>query len=163
MAETRSYKRRQFIVHTGLQWRYVFWLVLTVGIISLALGSMLGMTVSSTTALVLKISPNSEILEPRLIAMDRRTMTVVVTLLALNLIFVAALGIFVSHRIAGPLHKLKQHMAMIAQGDFSARIKFRKSDVLPDVADAFNAMAEALERRDAQRGDGQPPKPTDGA
>jgi methyl-accepting chemotaxis protein len=54
--------------------------------------------------------------------------------------------VFISHRIAGPLHRLKQHMRRVADGDFSMKLKFRKSDEIHDVADSFNDMVIGLRK-----------------
>jgi len=54
--------------------------------------------------------------------------------------------IFISHRIAGPLHRLKQYMQRVGKGDFSVRLRFRTYDEIHDVADSFNEMVEGLKR-----------------
>lgn len=54
--------------------------------------------------------------------------------------------IFISHRIAGPLHRLKQYMQSVGKGDFSVRLRFRTYDEIHDVADSFNEMVEGLRK-----------------
>lgn len=54
--------------------------------------------------------------------------------------------IFISHRIAGPLHRLKQYMQRVGKGDFSVRLRFRTYDEINDVADSFNEMVDGLKR-----------------
>jgi len=47
-------------------------------------------------------------------------------------------GIFLSHRVAGPLHHLRKHLrAMIAENSFT-EVKFRKTDYFPEIADTVN-------------------------
>ena len=52
----------------------------------------------------------------------------------------AIVGIFLSHKIAGPLFRLKKHMVELSQGVYSGKIKFRKNDQLHDIADTYNEM-----------------------
>lgn len=55
--------------------------------------------------------------------------------------------IFVSHRIAGPLQRLKAYMRRVGNGELSLRLRFRSYDEIHDVADAFNAMVQNLKAR----------------
>lgn len=55
--------------------------------------------------------------------------------------------IFISHRIAGPLQRLKAYMRRVGQGEFNLRLRFRTYDEIHDVADAFNQMVDDLKRR----------------
>ncbi len=54
------------------------------------------------------------------------------------------LGLIASHRVAGPLYRLKQAMKQVAAGDMGVRIRLRRKDQLTDVADIFNRMMNAL-------------------
>lgn len=68
-------------------------------------------------------------------------------LVGFHVIFVAVVflvNIFVSHRIAGPLHKLKRHFAQVKTGHLQDKVVFRKKDHFPEVADEFNEMTAGL-------------------
>jgi nitrogen fixation/metabolism regulation signal transduction histidine kinase len=54
------------------------------------------------------------------------------------ILFIA--GIFISHRIAGPLYRLHKHLTGIAQGNKPTEVHFRKGDFFPELADAFNGV-----------------------
>lgn len=54
--------------------------------------------------------------------------------------------VFISHRIAGPLQRLKVYMRRVGQGDFNVKLRFRTYDEIHDVADAFNHMVEDLKK-----------------
>lgn len=72
---------------------------------------------------------------------------VLVVLGVLQLIFLGItfiLTIFISHRIAGPLYKLKKAMEDVAKGNFDLRISFRQNDHFKDVQDTFNEMVQAV-------------------
>jgi nitrate/nitrite-specific signal transduction histidine kinase len=55
--------------------------------------------------------------------------------------------IFVSHRIAGPLQRLKAYMRRVGNGELTLKLRFRSYDEIHDVADAFNDMVEKLKKR----------------
>lgn len=57
------------------------------------------------------------------------------------------LSIFISHRIAGPLFKLKKAMEEAKGGNFDQRITFRKNDHFTELQDTFNEMVQNLSIR----------------
>ena len=67
-------------------------------------------------------------------------------------IFLAALVIYISHRIAGPLYRLKMFMEKVENGDYSVKLKFRKNDAIHDVADSFNSMVAGIKERLSKHG-----------
>jgi methyl-accepting chemotaxis protein len=56
------------------------------------------------------------------------------------------LGVFYSHRIAGPLHNLNNRMKQIAagEGSDSSPLRFRQKDQFQELAENFNAMMAKL-------------------
>ena len=67
-----------------------------------------------------------------------------VIILPVVFVFLAALVIYISHRIAGPLFRLKMYMEKVENGDYSVKLKFRKNDAIHDVADSFNNMVVGI-------------------
>ncbi len=53
-------------------------------------------------------------------------------------------GIWFSHRVAGPLHRLQRHMADISEGKTVSDLKFREGDYFPELADQFNKQHNEL-------------------
>lgn len=67
-------------------------------------------------------------------------------LLGLILMFAIGWGsIYLTHKVAGPIFKLKQHFRTLKDGDLTARIQFRKLDEVQDIAPHFNAMVSSLD------------------
>ena len=60
---------------------------------------------------------------------------------------VAAISIFLSHRIAGPLFRIERFLKAVASGNFAARLKLRKRDELHDLAETINDMVGDLRNR----------------
>jgi len=63
----------------------------------------------------------------------------------LPLIVVAS--IFLTHKVAGPLVRIKRVLAQMGQGNFSQRIALRKGDELGDLAETINQLAQDLEHK----------------
>ena len=60
------------------------------------------------------------------------------------LVMLMLLNIFVSHRIAGPIYKLKQALDAVTGGGPPTAIKFPKMDHFHDLAACYNAMVHKL-------------------
>ena len=63
----------------------------------------------------------------------------------IGIVFVTC--IFMSHKIAGPIFKLKKYLAEIRQGGGNYPLKFRKGDNFSDIADDVNQTIEYLRER----------------
>lgn len=74
-----------------------------------------------------------------------------VIILPVVFIILAITVCFISHRIAGPLHRLKMYMEKVENGDHSVRLKFRKHDAIHDVADSFNRMVDGIKKNIEKR------------
>ncbi len=62
------------------------------------------------------------------------------------LLITAGMGIlviFYTHRIVGPLHRIKQHAKSIGQGNLDAEIKFRQRDAVNSLAESLNDMTKS--------------------
>jgi len=54
------------------------------------------------------------------------------------------LGIMLSHRIAGPWHRLEGILSGLVMGNFTAEVKLRKGDEFQSLADVVNRLARSL-------------------
>lgn len=70
--------------------------------------------------------------------------TLIAGLIGVGIIVVNVLA---AHRIAGVHIKLRNVCSQITDGDFSARLRFRKGDQLEEVEESFNTMMDVLEER----------------
>lgn len=60
------------------------------------------------------------------------------------IVVLGALSIFVTHRIAGPVYRIKQALAEIAGGHLDTTVRLRKWDDLQEMARHVNLLAEEL-------------------
>jgi len=56
----------------------------------------------------------------------------------------AMAGIFLSHKIAGPIYRVKKVAEQLKTGDLSAVVRFRKGDDLQELADTLNDMIAGI-------------------
>ncbi|MBI4372987.1 MAG: hypothetical protein HY585_04600 [Candidatus Omnitrophica bacterium] len=63
----------------------------------------------------------------------------------LLLVFIGWGSIFLTHKIAGPIFNLEQHLHEIENGNLAARMRLRKFDEMPHLEKQFNEMAGALD------------------
>jgi len=73
-----------------------------------------------------------------------QTVCIVMVIIGLAAIIMTLL---VSHRIAGPLYRLKKVLNMLGEGDFSGDFRIRHKDQLQDLASIFNDMRVKIRGR----------------
>ncbi len=61
------------------------------------------------------------------------------------LFILAILTIFLTHRIAGPVFKIRKTVRLIGEGQLSERIYLRKYDEYKNLADELNGMIDQLQ------------------
>jgi methyl-accepting chemotaxis protein len=81
--------------------------------------------------------------------------SLIITSIGINLIFwlliavgITLLGILYSHKIAGPLFRVRRYAEALGEGRFDQRISFREKDVLHTLSTALNQVAEGYEGRE---------------
>lgn len=60
---------------------------------------------------------------------------------------ILVIGVLYSHRIAGPLYRIKLYAKSISEGKLHGEIKFRREDAIHSFADALNGMTKSYEQR----------------
>lgn len=139
--EKKTYKRRQFFVAKQFQLKYIG-LILAVMLLT-AIITGYSIYYHSWTLLGEKLA--NVYPQGRLVQIFRS----VNTRLAINMVFVTILcvvvGVFASHRIAGPIFRMIKFLDNVTSGDYSKRLKLREKDELTDLANAINRLVDRLE------------------
>lgn len=89
---------------------------------------------------------------PGIVSDDLNTLRieVMIWLVLSQVVFLVAtflVSVFLSHRIAGPIYKMKQIINKGAKMDFADPIRLRKSDHFKDLAEAYNGMVANLREK----------------
>lgn len=64
--------------------------------------------------------------------------------LALMVVLIGLLGIYFTHKVAGPVYKMKRLLKHVGQGNLRVDARLRKGDELQDFFDAFTQMVGGL-------------------
>ena len=83
-----------------------------------------------------------------LAAQQRAVFYLVAGALALLVFVIGLAGILVTHKIAGPIYKMKRLLKRVTDGHFQKEGGLRKGDELQHFFDAFIAMVESLRQRE---------------
>lgn len=86
----------------------------------------------------------------RFIAEQRSSMTLVLlafSVLALGFLLVA--GLVMSHRVAGPLYRMHQHLLRVAETRADAPLRFRSKDYFQEIPAAYNRRFARKRRKAA--------------
>ena len=69
------------------------------------------------------------------------------SVLALLVVAIGIAGIIVTHRVAGPIYKMKRQIRDVGQGHLTIPGRLRKGDELVDFFEAFDQMVRSLRKR----------------
>jgi hypothetical protein len=81
-------------------------------------------------------------------SIETRKNTIIMILSLWQLGFTAlvfVICIFFSHKVAGPLFKLRKFLNMLKEGQTVPRLSFRKGDYFQDIAEDFNSAFEKVQ------------------
>jgi len=141
MSEQPKYIRRQYLVDRAYQLQFVtrvFIAIFGIAVISSGIASIM-LWFNMYRA-------NSGEQTHLIVAFIAVSITLIVELLV-SIPIAYYFGIRQSHRVVGPMIRLKRTLEVIGQGDYSQRITLRKGDALIELANQINKMAENLENR----------------
>ncbi len=71
--------------------------------------------------------------------------------LTLMVVLIGLLGIYVTHKIAGPVYKMKRLLGQVGQGNLRVEARLRKGDELRDFFEAFTKMVANLRTLEKQQ------------
>lgn len=145
MAQKR-YRRTQKIVDAKFQLRLglhlIGWLYLYVVVVAVAVN------LPALKALLLSGGTDADYVEA--IMAVRNFSRFVLVPLVVTFLAMAGHAIVLTHRIAGPMYRVKVVLREMAQRRFPERVTFRTKDFLHDVAEEMTTTTQAL-REDQQR------------
>lgn len=135
-----KFKRTKYLVSTKLQLRYVGIILLLMLVTALICSYIIYYTV-----MILMGEKLSNVYpQGRLIAIINTVNLRILFSLLLITPIVAVIGIYLSHKIAGPIYRIEKFLGDMAAGNFAARIVLRKGDELMSVADKINVLNDSL-------------------
>jgi len=141
MSNKRRYRRRKYFIKNSTQSRLILKTYVVLAVVLVLVGTLFYIAANRNLEedyfkahLVLKTTMDN--LLPILIAVN-----------GISLILAAFLIVRFTHRIAGPVYRLKKMAPRIAGGDLSRELKFRQSDEAKEIAEAVNQIIEGLRQK----------------
>lgn len=141
----RTSRRKILLINKPFQWRMAFYVCSWV----VALSFIYPLIVYNIFDFFIRYA-ESDPRGPQLAMLKQSRNDILILLGLLEFTFFALtllVTLFLAHRIAGPLHKLKMLFAKVRDGDLSNDLQLRKSDHFKDVAQEYNLMLEQLRKR----------------
>jgi nitrogen fixation/metabolism regulation signal transduction histidine kinase len=136
---------RNAIVNPGYQMRFVMWAGIFCLLVIVFYGTLL---YSSMRQYHDMMSSHSTPLFHAQLAEDYAQIWNRMTLGTLVIFSTALLvGLFLSHRIAGPMYQLKNAFDKVRDGKWDTRVVFRDNDEFRDLGNSFNQLMESLEKK----------------
>lgn len=151
VAETKRplFRRRQYLIKRDFQFRYIGMLI------GITCGVCLIFVFASKYYINLNINPliESGLISSPMVAelarIEKHFLNKNLLIVFLSLIgTLSVLGIFITHRIAGPIYAIERRMKQIAQeGITKTDFRIRRTDEFQELAEAFNEMIASLEKQ----------------
>jgi len=138
-----KHRRRTYFIEKEFQIKFI-------GIIVLFMFIIAGFSAFTTyycTWMVLGEKLANVYPQGRLVAILRKANFMFLTRVLMVTPLVIFLAMRLSHRIAGPIYRLKKSLKEVAEGNYGLRIRLRKTDELKDVAEAINKVVELLDKK----------------
>lgn len=85
-----------------------------------------------------------------LVSFQRQMLITLCAVLSLLVVLIGLAGIVVTHKIAGPIFKMKRQIREVGEGNLRVPTKLRKGDELVDFFRAFETMVVNLRRRQTE-------------
>lgn len=135
-----QFKRTRFFTATKYQLKYIA-LILLFMLLTMAV-CVITVYFSGTAIFAEKLA--SVYPQSRIVPLINKVNFRVLVNMLLVIPVVGVVGVFLSHKLAGPLIRVERFLSEIAAGRLTARIALRKGDELVSLADRVNDLADSL-------------------
>lgn len=136
--------RNIFAITSQLQRKYLELIVFSLLVPTVFIGGCLYYLVFSLVAEEIAIP---EFIAATLMPVFNRVNTVLAVGVPVIFILIYWWGLILSHRIAGPIERLKREIDRILAGDYRHRIRIRKKDELKPFVEDINRLLDKLEEK----------------
>lgn len=137
-------RRRVFLINPKFQWSFI-------GYISFVAVALMATFYAANAYFFWKFSKlgqeiglQSDHVFFRFITEQKTNMDLIFVVTALcGMTFLILSGLYLSHKVAGPLYRLHQHFLSLKQSGAPLKeVRFRKGDYFPEIAESFNNLVK---------------------
>ena len=138
-------RRKLFLINKPFQYRFTFFVCSWLIALSFAYPLLIKSLFDYFTQ-YLEADPMGPMAQ-QIAHIKSEVITFLVLLQVVLVILSALISVFMSHRIAGPLFKLRRYFVEAAAGNLEQVITFRKGDYFKELATEYNNMMEKIRIR----------------
>lgn len=139
-------RRRTFLIDRKFQLKYTFIIVLVGVLVSALLGFFIyHQMIENTNLLGIDAEMGAQVEK-----LDSYTMYYLVSFVVVMALFLFVWGIFITHRVAGPIFIISRYLREIREGVFPQTRPLRKGDELKSFFETFSGMLDHLKGENAQ-------------
>ncbi len=138
-------RRRQYIVDKDFQIGFIFKFCAVVILSSFIIGGLVFYFTGNSTTVAIEntkvvVKPTSDFILPVL------ALTAAIVAVFSSLVLGVA-ALIISHRVVGPLYRLRKEVELLKEGDFTKQFQVRNKDHLKDLAKSLGEMSLTLRKR----------------
>ncbi len=141
----KSFKRRNFFIDKNFQTKFILKFSLVVILASMVVGSLVYYLFRDSTTVVIQntkvlVKPTSEFILPTMI-------DILLLVTVFSALIVSILSMLASHRISGPLFRLKKEIDLVESGIMGRSFNLRAKDQLQELAKSLTSMSSVLKQK----------------
>ena len=145
---TNANKRRHYFIDKSFQTKFILKFCLIVILSSLLIGvTMFYVSRNSTTVAIEDTKVMAKLTADFILPLMIGILLIVATLSAL---VVSILTLLISHKISGPLYRLKREIDILKDGDFRRNFSIRTRDQLQELSKSLNTMCKTLREKQVE-------------
>jgi len=141
------YKRSQLLINKRFQLKFAFFVCSWIFALSMIYPIIIYNVFEYFLNSIGAVNPGSALSLEKIKGIENQVLMLLGVLQLLFLAITFLLSVFLSHRIAGPLFKLRRAMDEVGRGNLDQRIAFRKKDHFIELQEAFNEMIQSISVR----------------
>lgn len=140
MQQSARYKRKQYIVARKFQLRYVGLILIIVFLTALMCSYVIYYTMMMTMGeKIANVYPQG-----RLMAIVNAVNFRILLTILLMLPLIIVIGVFASHKIAGPIFRIERFLNSMADGSYNEQLTLRRNDELVTLANGINRVVDSI-------------------
>jgi signal transduction histidine kinase len=145
-----AYKRRNYFIDKAFQTNFIVKFSLVVILASMSIGGMVYSLFQDSTTVVIQntkvlVKPTSDFILPGMV-------DILLFVTVVSALVVSVLSIITSHRISGPLFRLKKEIELVQQGIMGRSFNLRAKDQMQDLAKSLSEMSNVLKQKHTDMG-----------
>ena len=141
----KQYKRKQYFIDKNFQSKFILKFSLVVILASVIIGGLIFYLSTNSTTVAIE---NTKITVKRTADFILPIMVHTIVIVTLfSVIIACGLILLISHKISGPLFRLKREIDLMKTGDLGRDFNIRATDQLKDLALSLNLMCSTLKEK----------------